>query len=134
MAADAVLTVTGTAPVPTTPPNPTLPNPTPSNPAPIPNPTATSPIPGPGPDDAVPVGLVVGSSLLGVALLAGLGGAFLTHRHRGPRWVHGHISSRLRPTAAATEVAEPSDSGPPTHSVRLEPHPDPGDQTVEEDS
>ncbi|MFD7835492.1 hypothetical protein [Streptomyces sp. NPDC059761] len=120
--AEAAFTVTGSGPVP---PTPTPPTPDPPTPTPDPTPDAT-PV-------TVPVGLVVGSSLLGAALLALAGSAFLSHRHRGPRWVHEHVSSRLRPAPAATDVAEPSETGPPTRSVRLEPHPDPGDQTLKEE-
>ncbi|MGW7101891.1 hypothetical protein [Streptomyces sp. NPDC054838] len=118
VAVEAVFTVTATGPV--------SPTPTPVPPTPTPDPT-------PGPGDTVPVGLAVGASLLGVALLAAVGAAFLARAHRGPRWIQGHLTSRLRPAAAATEVTEPSDAGPPGRSVRLEPHPDPGDQTVEEE-
>ncbi|MGW8781409.1 hypothetical protein ACWGNM_25600 [Streptomyces sp. NPDC055796] len=120
--AEAAFAVTGGGPVP---PTPTPPTPTP--PTPTPNPT---PEPTPG---TVPVGFVVGSSLLGAALLALAGYAFLGHRHHGPRWVHDHVGSRLRPAPAATDVAEPSETGPPTRSVRLEPHPDPGDRTLKEE-
>ncbi|WP_158710094.1 hypothetical protein [Streptomyces katrae] len=122
--AEAAFAVTGAGPVPPTPTPPT-PTPTPSTPTPTP-----SPEPAPV---TVPVGLLVGSVLLGAALLALAGSAYLSHRHRGPRWVHDHVSSRLRPAPAATDVAEPSETGPPTRSVRLEPHPDPGDQTLKEE-
>ncbi|MFE2550226.1 hypothetical protein ACFXGI_16965 [Streptomyces sp. NPDC059355] len=120
VAAEAAFSVTGETPVT---PTPTPPTPTPPTPTPDPEPTP----------DTVPVGLVVGSGLLGAALLALAGYAFLSHRHHGPRWVHDHVSSRLRPAPAATDVAEPSETGPPTRSVRLEPHPDPGDQTLKEE-
>ncbi|MFF1493684.1 hypothetical protein [Streptomyces sp. NPDC058304] len=120
--AAAAFTVTGNGPVP---PTPTPPDPTPPTPVPTPAPGPTS--------TQVPVGLVVGLILLGAALLALAGYAFLSHGHRGPRWVHDHVSSRLRPAPAATNVAEPSETGPPTRSVRLEPHPDPGDQTLKEE-
>ncbi|MBD0741415.1 hypothetical protein BG418_07925 [Streptomyces sp. CBMA152] len=123
VADEAVFTVTGDGPV----PSPPTPNPTTIVPNPTPNPS-------PGLDNAVPVGMVVGSSLFGVALLAAVGSAFFIRHHRSRGWAQGHIRCRLRPTTApTTEVAEPPDSGPPTHSVRLEPHADPGDQTVEED-
>ncbi|TDU73943.1 hypothetical protein [Streptomyces sp. KS 21] len=122
--AEAAFAVTGAGPVP---PTPTPPTPTPSTPTPNPNP---SPEPAPV---TVPVGLLVGSVLLGAALLALAGSAYLSQRHRGPRWVHDHVSSRLRPAPTATDMAEPSETGPPTRSVRLEPHPDPGDQTLKEE-
>ncbi|MBW5483211.1 hypothetical protein [Streptomyces bambusae] len=84
--------------------------------------------------DAIPFGLVVGSSFLGVALLAIAGAVLLNHRPRGPRWVQQHVSARLRPTAGLTDVAEPYEgAGPGTRSVRLEPHADPGDLSVKED-
>lgn len=128
--ADAAFTVTGEGPVP---PSPTPPTPTPPTPTP---PTPVPPTPTPTPDpatDTVPVGLVVGSGLLGAALLALAGFAFLSRLHRGPRWVRDHVSSRPRPAPGATDVAEPSGTGPPTRSVRLEPHPDPGEQTLKEE-
>ncbi|MFC6986656.1 hypothetical protein [Streptomyces cirratus] len=144
VAAEAVLTVTGTAPVPPatptppTPPPTTPPTPPPTTPPPPTPPTPTPPTPNPNPnpehtDGGVPAGLVVGASLFGVALLAAVGAAFLSRGHRGPRWVRAHITSRLRPAPAATEVTQPPDDGPPARTVRLEPHPDPGDQTVEEE-
>ncbi|MEU9305887.1 hypothetical protein [Streptomyces sp. NPDC048269] len=138
--AETVFTVTGPGPVPSSSPSPTPPDTT------SPPPDPTTPVPTPDADadtdtdtdtnanaGTVPVGLIVGSGLLGAALLAAAGYVFLTPRSRGPRWVHDHISSRLRPAPAATDVAEYSDTGPPTHSVRLEPHPDPGDQTLKEE-
>ncbi|UQX04522.1 hypothetical protein [Streptomyces sp. RerS4] len=130
--AEAVFTVTGLAPVPT--PTTPTPNPTPTTPDPNPVPSPdTDPDANPESVD-VPVGLVVGAGLLGAALLALAGSAFLGHRRRGPRWVHDHLSSRPRPAPAATDVTEPSETGgPPTRSIRLEPHPDPGDQTLQED-
>ncbi|ROQ94106.1 hypothetical protein EDE04_0518 [Streptomyces sp. 2132.2] len=123
--AEAAFTVTGADPVS---PTPTPPTPTP------PTPTPPTPTPDPDPDpDTAPVGVVVGSGLLGAALLALAGYVFLSHGHRGPRWVRDHVGSRLRPSPAATDVTEPSGTGPPTRSVRLEPHPDPGDQTLKEE-
>ncbi|MFD8790790.1 hypothetical protein [Streptomyces vinaceus] len=126
--AEAAFKVTGADPVPPT-PTPTPPTPTPTPPTPTPTP---DPDPDPHPDTA-PVGVVVGSGLLGAALLALAGFVFLSHGHRGPRWVRDHVGSRLRPAPAATDVTEPSGTGPPTRSVRLEPHPDPGDQTLKEE-
>lgn len=128
-AAEAVFTVTGAGPVTPTPtPTPTTATPTPNpNPNPNPNPDSEHT------DGGVPAGLVVGTSLFGLALLAAVGAAFLSRRHRGPRWVRGHLTSRLRPTPAATGVTQPPDTGPPARTVRLEPHPDPGEQTVEEE-
>ncbi|WP_328972690.1 hypothetical protein [Streptomyces sp. NBC_00239] len=83
---------------------------------------------------ATPVGWVVGPSAVGVLLLAALGFGLLRHGHRGPRWVHEHISARLRPAAGSADVAEPPDPGPATHTVRLEPHPDnAGVQSIEEE-
>ncbi|WP_264201255.1 hypothetical protein [Streptomyces antimicrobicus] len=76
----------------------------------------------------VPVAWVVGPGLVGVGLLAAAGAALLAHRQRGPRWVHEHVRARLRPHTPTTDV-----EGPPGHSVRLEPRPDPGEQTVREE-
>ncbi|MEW2414496.1 hypothetical protein AB0953_12330 [Streptomyces sp. NPDC046866] len=110
-------------------PNPT-PNPTPDGTTtPVPTPE-----PDPDPDDTVPVGLVVGSSLLGAGLLAAAGLALLGRRPRGPRWVRGHVSARLRPLPAATAVTDTrEDRGSGTRTVRLEPHADPGERTVTEE-
>ncbi|MET9881676.1 hypothetical protein ABZZ20_00690 [Streptomyces sp. NPDC006430] len=81
-----------------------------------------------------PVGWVVGPSLLGVLLLAAAGFVFLSRAHRGPRWVHEHVSAQIRPTTAMTDLTEPDrDTDRPTRTVRLEPHEDPGDQTFEEE-
>ncbi|MET9960452.1 hypothetical protein ABZ128_15635 [Streptomyces sp. NPDC006326] len=118
---EAAFTVTGILPGPTTP---------------TPSVSSATPGPNPGPDGHVPVGLVVGSCMLGAAVLAAAGYVFLNRRPHGPRWVHRHVGYRPGPAPVATDVAEPSGTGggPPTRSVRLEPHPDPGDQTLEEDS
>ncbi|MFF3375690.1 hypothetical protein ACFYXF_22415 [Streptomyces sp. NPDC002680] len=82
-------------------------------------------------DSSTPVGLVVGPALGGVLLLAAAGLALVRHRQRGPRWVHDHVSTALRPGTARSAVREPYDTGPPTRTVRLEPHLDPGDQSVD---
>ncbi|MEU6863926.1 hypothetical protein ABZ924_11720 [Streptomyces sp. NPDC046876] len=113
---DEVFTVTAPGPGPVPPPTP---NPTPNPPPP--------------PDGVVPIGLVVGASLLGVGLLAA-GLVLLGRRPRGPRWVRGHVSARLRPLPAATAVVDTrQDPGPGTRTVRLEPHADPGERTVTEE-
>ncbi|MBT2545207.1 hypothetical protein J7E99_32015 [Streptomyces sp. ISL-44] len=125
-AAEASFTVT--APGPSPEPETTGPGPTPS---PVPSPVPPTPVPPtltPGDQSSTPVGWVVGSSLLGVGLLAAAGAAMLSHRQRGPRWVHEHVSTRLRPSPGTTDVI-----GPPGHSVRLEPRTDPGEQTVQEE-
>ncbi|RSS80687.1 hypothetical protein [Streptomyces sp. WAC06614] len=111
------------------PPDPNLPNPPDPNVPDPPDPNLPNP-PDSNPDgsSAVPVGWVVGPSLLGVGLLAAVGAAMLSHRQRGPRWVHGHVSARLRPHSATTAV-----DGPPGHAVRLQPRADPGEQTVQEE-
>ncbi|MGW1718272.1 hypothetical protein [Streptomyces sp. NPDC002156] len=82
-------------------------------------------------DSSTPVGLVVGPALGGVLLLAAAGLALVRHRQRGPRWVHDHVSTVLRRGTARSDVREPYDTGPPTRTVRLEPHLDPGDQSVD---
>ncbi|MEU3774584.1 hypothetical protein AB0F11_15540 [Streptomyces sp. NPDC032472] len=116
---DEVFTVTAPGPAPV--------------PRPTPNPTSPSPLP-PPPDGMVPIGLVVGASLLGVGLLAAAGVAFLGRRARGPRWVRGHVSARLRPLSAATAAVDTrEDPGSVTRTVRLEPHADPGERTVTEE-
>ncbi|MFK0253661.1 hypothetical protein [Streptomyces sp. NPDC090445] len=99
-----------------------------------PTPARTSPD-GLGPaDGGVPVGLVVGTSLVGVALIAAFGASRLVHR--SPRWVQKHVSARLRPAPAATSVAEHAaeEDGAGSHTIRLEPHADPGEQTVQENT
>ncbi|MEU9234378.1 hypothetical protein [Streptomyces subrutilus] len=133
-AAEAAFTVT--APEPSPEPSPTdtglVPSPAPLTPDPL-TPDPATPLPptpnvNSGGGGAAPVGWVVGSGLLGAGLLAAAGAAFLAHRQRGPRWVRGHVSTRLRPSPNTTRV-----TGPPGHSVRLEPRTDPGEQTVQEE-
>ncbi|MEU7554377.1 hypothetical protein AB0B01_18900 [Streptomyces sp. NPDC044571] len=118
---EAAFTVIGILPGPTTP---------------TPSVSSATPSQNPRPDGHVPLGLIVGSCMLGAAVLAAAAYVFVTHRPRGPRWVHQHVDYRPGAAPVATDVAEPSGTGggPPTRSVRLEPHPDPGDQTLEEDS
>ena len=82
-------------------------------------------------DGSTPVGLVVGPTLGGVLLLAVAGLALVRHRQRGPRWIHDHVSTVLRPGTTRSAVREPYDTGPPTRTVRLEPHLDPGDQRID---
>ncbi|MEU9255010.1 hypothetical protein AB0D66_24550 [Streptomyces sp. NPDC048270] len=130
--AETVFTVTGSgpSPEPSQEPSPTdtglVPSPNPPTPGPpTPGPPTPNPHSGGG---TAPVGWVVGSGLLGAGLLAAAGAAFLAHRHRGPRWVHEHVSTRPRPSPGTTRV-----TGPPGHRVRLEPRADPGEQTVQEE-
>ncbi len=82
-------------------------------------------------DNSAPAVWAVGSATLGgVLLLAAAAFALVHHHRRGPRWVHDHISTVLRDGTESSGVREPDDDGPPTRTVRLEPHIDPGDQSI----
>ncbi|WP_093781771.1 hypothetical protein [Streptomyces sp. yr375] len=86
---------------------------------------------GDGGGTAMPVGWVVGPSVFGALLLLGLLSSLMNHRQRGPRWVRDHISTALRSGSAGSgtvELRERRDSDSANRTVRLEPHPDPGDQ------
>ncbi|WP_329424412.1 hypothetical protein [Streptomyces sp. NBC_01268] len=82
-----------------------------------------------------PVGWIAGPASLGGALaLAVAAGAYFGRLHRGPRWVRGHVKATLRPVTGSAELAETRAPGePPTHSTRLDPHPDPGRQNLDEE-
>ncbi|MER8047985.1 hypothetical protein [Streptomyces sp. NPDC094032] len=82
---------------------------------------------------ATPVGWIVGPASLGGALaLAVAAGAYFGRLHRGPRWVRGHVKATLRPVTGSAELTETRAPGEqPTHSTRLDPHPDPGRQTLD---
>lgn len=84
---------------------------------------------------STPVGWVVGPASLGGALaLAAAAAVYFGRLHRGPRWVRNHVRAALRPAVGATALIDDRASGePPSHSTRLDPHPDPGRQTLEED-
>ncbi|WP_123954071.1 hypothetical protein [Streptomyces showdoensis] len=84
---------------------------------------------------ATPVGWIVGpASLGGVLAVAVAAGAYFGRLHRGPRWVRGHVKARLRPVTGSADLTEARAPGePPTHSTRLDPHPDPGRQTLDEE-
>ncbi|MGO4631790.1 hypothetical protein AB4225_12700 [Streptomyces sp. 2RAF24] len=84
---------------------------------------------------ATPVGWIVGPASLGGALaLAVAAGAYFGRLHRGPRWVRGHVKATLRPVPGSAELSETQVPGePPTHSTRLDPHPDPGRQRLDEE-
>ncbi|MFI8520465.1 hypothetical protein ACIGEZ_21945 [Streptomyces sp. NPDC085481] len=116
----------------TTDPNTTDPNTTDPNTT-DPNPTDPSDN-GQSSGTTTPVGLVVGSTT-GVALaLAAAAVVFFTRLHRGPRWVRKHVRATLRPATGDTGLTEQRAPGePPTHTTRLEPHADPGRQTLDEE-
>ncbi|MEV5968955.1 hypothetical protein [Streptomyces sp. NPDC051921] len=83
---------------------------------------------------ATPVGVVVGSTSGLAFALAAAALVYFGRLHRGPRWVHKHVSTALRPATGATELTEDRAPGePPTHTTRLDPHPDPGRQTLDEE-
>ncbi|WP_107463920.1 hypothetical protein [Streptomyces sp. MA5143a] len=85
-------------------------------------------------DTAVPVGWVVGPSLFAVLLLAALLSSLLHHVHRGPRWVHDHVRAALRSgsgTGSAELLRRRGSGVTPDRTVRLEPHPDHGDQRLD---
>ncbi|MEU6878751.1 hypothetical protein [Streptomyces sp. NPDC046712] len=106
-------------------PNQTVPNPTDPNPTVPPGTTGGS----------TPVGWVVGPASLGGALaLAAAAAVYFGRLHRGPRWVRNHVRATLRPAAGDTALIEYRPPGePPTRSTRLDPHPDPGRQTLDEE-
>ncbi|MEU2394037.1 hypothetical protein [Streptomyces sp. NPDC007369] len=156
VADEATFRVTATPSLPPPPPKPSPDSaPTPTlTPAPTPGPTdGPTPPPTPGPTDGptpdptptddqivlrvvLPRTLVVGASLVAVALLAAFAISRLvqTHHRRSPPQGQDHVSARLRPAPAATTVAEPAagDDAAGSHTIRLEPHADPGEQTVRE--
>ncbi|MFG2821273.1 hypothetical protein ACGFX4_17820 [Kitasatospora sp. NPDC048365] len=75
-----------------------------------------------------------GAVLGGAALLAGASGYGLSRR-RGPGWVGKHVTAHGRPVGPGRyRVAEATGTaaGSRSHSVRLEPRPDPGTQHLEE--
>ncbi|MGW7523963.1 hypothetical protein [Streptomyces sp. NPDC054783] len=79
-----------------------------------------------------PVGWIVGPSAFAAVLLALAATSFLlNHRHPGPRWVRKHIRTTARPGAGTADLYEQQDTGSVNRTVRLEPHADPGDQSLE---
>ncbi|MFI8826604.1 hypothetical protein [Streptomyces sp. NPDC053431] len=89
---------------------------------------------GGGGGSATPVGVVVGSTTGAAFALAAAAAVYFGRLHRGPRWVHKHVRAALRPAGGATELIEDRGPGePPTHTTRLDPHPDPGRQTLDEE-
>jgi hypothetical protein len=83
-----------------------------------------------GEGTAIPVGWVVGPSVFVALLLLALLFSLVSHRQRGLRWGRGHIHTALRPGAGTAELRQGRDGGSVSLSVRLEPHPDPGDQRL----
>ncbi|MEU9699731.1 hypothetical protein [Streptomyces sp. NPDC047981] len=112
-------------------PNQTDPNQTDPNQT---DPNATVP-PGGNGGGSTPVGWVVGPASLGGALaLAAAAAVYFGRLHRGPRWVRSHVRATLRPATGDTALTEYRPPGePPTHTTRLDPHPDPGRQTLDEE-
>lgn len=115
-------------------PNPTDPNQTNPNPT-DPNPTVPPGTTGGDGGGSTPVGWVVGPASLGGALaLAAAAAVYFGRLHRGPRWVRNHVRATLRPATGDTALIEYRPPGePPTRSTRLDPHPDPGRQTLDEE-
>jgi beta-lactam-binding protein with PASTA domain len=68
--------------------------------------------------------------LLGVALLA----TRMLPSHRDRRWVRAHVraTSGAPPGFDVDVTEQPAAASPPTHVVRIEPHPDSGTQVFEE--
>ncbi|WP_158942448.1 hypothetical protein [Streptomyces sp. ERV7] len=87
-----------------------------------------------GTDNAGAVAWVVAPASLGAALILAVAAAVYFGRlHRGPRWVRGHVRATLRPAAATADLTEQSPSGePPTRTIRLDPHADPGSASIDE--
>ncbi|MGW0705244.1 hypothetical protein ACWD4G_04605 [Streptomyces sp. NPDC002643] len=81
---------------------------------------------------AIPAGWVVGPSVFAALLLLALLYSLAHHRPRGPRWVRDHVRTTVRPGSgtAASELRERRDGRTVDLTVRLEPHPDPGDQSL----
>ncbi|MFI5801081.1 hypothetical protein [Streptomyces sp. NPDC051677] len=77
---------------------------------------------------AIPVGWMVGPSVFGAVLLLALLFFLVNHHQRGPRWVRDHIGTALRSGSRTVGLRERRDGGSVNRTVRLEPHPDPGDQ------
>ncbi|WP_395358136.1 hypothetical protein ACHGLA_00630 [Streptomyces sp. YH02] len=117
--------------------DPTPTDPTPTDPTPTdPNQTLPNPTVPPGTTGgSTPVGWVVGPASLGGALaLAAAAAVYFGRLHRGPRWVRNHVRATLRPATGDTALIEDRLPGePPTRSTRLDPHPDPGRQTLDEE-
>ncbi|MDT9689728.1 hypothetical protein Q5762_15550 [Streptomyces sp. P9(2023)] len=115
-------------------PNPTDPNPTDPNQT-DPNPTAPPGTTGGDGGGSTPVVWVVGPASLGGALaLAAAAAVYFGRLHRGPRWVRNHVRATLRPATGDTALIEYRPPGePPTRTTRLDPHPDPGRQTLDEE-
>ncbi|MFD7320157.1 hypothetical protein ACFV9D_03560 [Streptomyces sp. NPDC059875] len=117
-------------------PNPTDPNPNDPNPADPndPNPADPNAQPPSGSGGTTPVGWVVGSTTGTALALAAAAAVYFGRLHRGPRWVRNHVRATLRPATGTTEVTEYRPPGePPTRTTRLDPHPDPGRQTLDEE-
>ncbi|WP_329213254.1 hypothetical protein OG352_00910 [Streptomyces sp. NBC_01485] len=83
---------------------------------------------GGGGDTGIPIGWVVGPSVCGALLLLALLFSLVNHQQRGPRWVRDHINTALRSGSGTVELRERRDGSSANRTVRLEPHPDPGDQ------
>ncbi|MFF4948283.1 hypothetical protein ACWC2K_17680 [Streptomyces chattanoogensis] len=70
-------------------------------------------------------------ALLGAAFVAVA--AVVGARHRGPRWVRRHVKAVLRSEPGRDSMRESRDSDARDHTVRLEPHRDPGEQHIQEE-
>jgi hypothetical protein len=68
-----------------------------------------------------------------ILLGAGLVAPRALRARRGPKWVRTHVRIVAGPASASdVEVTHPRADRPPTHVVRIEPHPDRGTQILEE--
>lgn len=84
-------------------------------------------------DQSAAVGWVVGPSLGAALVLAIAAAVYFGRLHRGPRWVRGHIRATLRPATATADLTELRPSGePPTRTIGLDPHADPGSTAIED--
>jgi hypothetical protein len=54
-------------------------------------------------------------------------------RHRGPRWVRRHVHAVLRSGPGRESVSRRQGPEGPDHTVRLDPHHDPGKQNIREE-
>lgn len=83
---------------------------------------------GGGGGTGIPAGWVIGPSVFGAVLLLALLFSPVNPLRRGPHWVRDHIGTALRFGSTTVALRERRDGGSANRTVRLEPHPDQGDQ------
>ncbi|WP_170222180.1 hypothetical protein [Embleya hyalina] len=75
------------------------------------------------------IGSVAAGVFLAVALVGYVG---VFRRGRGPRWTRRHVRAVMRSGLVSDGARDVVDTGGTSRTVRLEPRPDPGEQTIEE--